>query len=243
MQARALIPLKDLVEAKSRLSGVLNPAERRALAQAMVEDVLSVLAGHPEISTLTLVSDDPGANMLAAKYGMRHWRESSLGCRGLNPVIAHCCDLLFLESDQPIIVLHGDLPCLDAGDITAVLDELGQSNGLVVGCDRHQTGTNLLAFGPRSRIDFSFGVDSCARHLACARELGILALRLQRPGIALDIDELPDLAILLNEIELGRAGYCAQLLGNTVLGNRIRMQLASLEPRPVATAGNRELKA
>ena len=32
---QALVPLKDLVEAKSRLSGLLRPSERRALAQAM----------------------------------------------------------------------------------------------------------------------------------------------------------------------------------------------------------------
>ena len=40
--AQALVPLKDLVAAKSRLSGVLSPAERRSLAQAMVEDVLAL---------------------------------------------------------------------------------------------------------------------------------------------------------------------------------------------------------
>ena len=41
--AQALVPLKDLVQAKSRLSGLLRPSERRALAQAMAEDVLAVL--------------------------------------------------------------------------------------------------------------------------------------------------------------------------------------------------------
>ena len=42
--AQALVPLKDLVLAKTRLSGVLTSVERRALAQAMVEDVLDVLS-------------------------------------------------------------------------------------------------------------------------------------------------------------------------------------------------------
>ena len=41
--AQALVPLKDLVEAKSRLSGLLRPSERRALAQAMAEDVEAAL--------------------------------------------------------------------------------------------------------------------------------------------------------------------------------------------------------
>ena len=39
--AQALLPLKDLVQAKTRLGGLLRPSERRALAQAMAEDVLA----------------------------------------------------------------------------------------------------------------------------------------------------------------------------------------------------------
>ena len=34
---QVLLPLKDLVKAKSRLSGLLSPSERRALAQAKSE--------------------------------------------------------------------------------------------------------------------------------------------------------------------------------------------------------------
>lgn len=230
IMAQALVPLKDMVEAKSRLSGVLSPAERRSLAQAMVEDVLTVLAGHPGISAVTLVSDDPAAGMLAAKYGINHWLESALGCRGLNPVIARSCQLLALESKQPIVVLHADLPCLAASDITAVLDSLARHGGLIIGCDRHETGTNLLAFGAERPPQFSFGVESCARHCAVAKVVGLSPLVLHRPGIALDIDEAPDLALLMDKIDAGREGFSAALLSESSLGSRIRAQLASLAP-------------
>jgi len=69
--AQALVPLKDLVQAKSRLAGLLRPSERRALAQAMVEDVLSVLSRHKDIVRVTLVSDDPGARHCAGHSGLR----------------------------------------------------------------------------------------------------------------------------------------------------------------------------
>ncbi len=238
MQARALLPLKDLVEAKSRLSGLLNPAQRRALTQAMVEDVLSVLAGHPHISTVTLVSDDPSANMLAAKYGIRHWRESSLGCRGLNRVITRSCDLLFRESEQPVVVLHGDLPALDAADITAVLQGLAQCEGLVVACDRHERGTNLLAFTRQNRIEFAFGSDSFARHCAAAKARGIPTQLLHRPGIALDIDEPQDLQLLMRQLDRGLSGHCSQLLSGTALGRRIQAQLASMGSLPASPAAS-----
>lgn len=238
MQARALLPLKDLVEAKSRLSGLLNPAQRRALTQAMVEDVLSVLAQHPNISTVTLVSDDPSAHMLAAKYGIHHWLESSLGCSGLNQVIAQSCECLFRESDQPVVVLHGDLPCLQAADITVVLQNLDQCDGLVLACDRHEKGTNLMAFGPQNRIEFSFGIDSCAKHLAAAKARGIPTQLLHRPGIALDIDEPQDLQLLMRQLDQGLGGHCAQLLSDTVLGRRIRTQMASMESLPGSPAAS-----
>ena len=238
MQVQALLPLKDLVEAKSRLSGLLNPAQRRALTQAMVEDVLSVLAGHPDISTVTLVSDDPSANMLAAKYGIRHWLESTLDCRGLNRVITRSCELLLRESDQPVVVLHGDLPCLDAADITAVLQSLSQCEGLVVACDRHERGTNLLAFAPQNSIEFAFGSDSCARHCAAAKARGIPTQLLYRPGIALDIDEPQDLQLLMRQLDRGRSGHCSHLLSGTALGHRIRAQLASMESLPVSSTAS-----
>ncbi|MBE9538330.1 MAG: 2-phospho-L-lactate guanylyltransferase [Proteobacteria bacterium] len=243
MPARALLPLKDLVEAKSRLSGLLSPAERRALAQAMVEDVLSVLAAHPLISAVTLVSDDPCADMLAAKYGARHWLESSLGCRGLNRVLERSCERLCGESDQHIIVLHGDLPCLEAADITAVLDALASEKGLIVACDRHELGTNLLAFHPQNKVEFSFGSNSCALHQASAEARRVPVKLLRRPGTALDIDEPGDLALLMAEIDLGRGGQCAQLLGGTPLGNRIRTQLASLQDAAVVAVISEESKS
>ena len=44
-----LVPVKDLDGAKERLSPVLAPAERRALAQAMLEDVCQALGVDPPI--------------------------------------------------------------------------------------------------------------------------------------------------------------------------------------------------
>ena len=85
---RAILPLKDLVAAKSRLGGMLTPAERRSLMQAMVEDVLGVLAGHDQVESITVVSDDPGAAHLCVAYAADNLDERSLGCTGLNPVPA-----------------------------------------------------------------------------------------------------------------------------------------------------------
>jgi len=227
--SQALIALKDLVRAKTRLAGILAPSERRALAQAMVEDVLATLATHPRIARVTLVSDDPAAHLLAAQYGARHWTESGLRRRGLNAVLQRASQLLPTAEPGSLVVLHADLPLLAAGDISAVLAAREETGGLIVGCDRHGTGTNLLCFDDRSPPEFCFGEDSCRRHLEAARAAGMPASVLRRRGIELDVDEVRDLAELLQaqpEQLVGRR--TADLLHSAGLGARIALALASL---------------
>ena len=221
---QALLPLKDLVEAKSRLAGLLSPSERRALAQAMVEDVLTVLAQHGEITRITLVSDDPGAGMLAQKYGADYLAERDLGCRGLNRVVAAAVGRLVQDHAAPMLVRHGDRPLLSIEDIDAVLVQQREQGGLVVACDRHNIGSNLLAFPQGTLPRFCFGADSCQRHLDAAGARGLHSSVLLRPGIALDVDEAPDMAVLMQALE--RAGrHTRALLLHSELGSRITLAL------------------
>lgn len=227
--AQALLPLKDLVQAKTRLSGLLRPSERRALAQAMAEDVLAVLAQHEEIAQITLVSDDPSAELLARKYGTDCWSESSLACRGLNPLIQSASERLLASGEQqPLLVLHCDLPLLSADDISAVLASQRALDGLVVGCDRHGSGTNLLAFGASTVPHFCFGVNSCTGHVASAQGAGFPAQILQRSGIAVDVDEPTDLKCVMDRLHLRPSSKTAALLHNTELGGRIKLALTTM---------------
>ena len=227
--AQALVPLKDLVRAKTRLAGLLAPSERRALAQAMVEDVLALLAAHSCVDSINLVSDDPSAHLLAAQYGARHWPESELGCRGLNNIVGSASRRLLALCDAPVLVLHADLPLLGPADISAVLAARRRTGGLVVGPDRHGKGTNMLCFDAASVPAFCFGQDSCARHLAAARARGIAANVVNRPGIGLDVDEPQDLAVLLGHLQSMACGRTAELLRESEPGARIAVALGSLQ--------------
>lgn len=226
--AQALVPLKDLVQAKSRLAGLLRPSERRALAQAMVEDVLSVLSRHPDIDRVTLVSDDPGAGLLANKYAIDYLAENALGCSGLNAVVQLVSTRLLVDSDDTLLVLHGDLPLLTGADISAVLQCQRQLGGLVIGCDQAGAGTNLLAFTGESAPRFCFGLDSCANHLASARSAGVPVQVLRRPGIGLDVDEPGDLQAVMAALDCDDAGKTSDLLCGSALGARINLAMATL---------------
>lgn len=228
MSVHALVPLKDLVRAKSRLAGVLAPSERRALAQAMAEDVLAVLTTHPGVAAVTLVSDDPGAQLLARSYAAQWWPEASLSARGLNPLVQAATQRLFSAGAQVLLVLHADLPLLSHDDISVVLSSQQVLGGLVIGCDRQGRGTNLLCFNQRSAPRFQFGSDSCAAHVDAAQHAGVPVKILQRSGIAIDVDEASDLDCVMQSLQAYPHGSTARLLHNTELGARLALALSTL---------------
>lgn len=227
--AQVIVPLKDLVSAKTRLSGFLRPGERRALAQAMVEDVLNVLTTNKQIGRVTLVSDDPGAGLLSRKYDIELLEEHLLDCRGLNPVLEKSCDLLPADGGEPTIILHGDMPLLSSADLDQVLRMTAQSGGLVIGCDRRLMGTNLLAFEPGARPRFAFGSNSCNKHRSNANEAGIPVSIVRTMGIGFDVDEPGDLALLMAELTPDSPGETAKLLLQSELRQRIEMLSHSIE--------------
>ena len=67
----AVVPVKDTAAAKQRLAPALPPDLRQGLALAMLEDVLAALAEARGLAGRVLVTIDPAATRLAARYGAR----------------------------------------------------------------------------------------------------------------------------------------------------------------------------
>ena len=65
----ALVPVKALDKAKSRLGTHLSPVERSALARHMIHDVLSVLSAVPRLVTM-VVTSDAVAKQIAAQFDL-----------------------------------------------------------------------------------------------------------------------------------------------------------------------------
>jgi hypothetical protein len=77
----ALLPVKDLTQAKVRLSPLLSPVQRYTLASPMLDDVLTAVR---QASTLTARpgDDEPHAPAPAAQWG---WRWSMKDRDGVRP--------------------------------------------------------------------------------------------------------------------------------------------------------------
>jgi 2-phospho-L-lactate guanylyltransferase (CobY/MobA/RfbA family) len=63
----AVIPVKEFIGAKHRLSGLLSPPERRLLGETMLTDMLDAVAGSRLLAGVMIVTLDPHATALAKR--------------------------------------------------------------------------------------------------------------------------------------------------------------------------------
>jgi len=203
-----VLPLKDFVSAKQRLSGVLSAVERRRLFHAMVEDVLSVLSAAPSIDGVVIVSDDPTAKLMAEHYQV-HLLDEPEAHQTLSPlnaaVSAGCEKVLALAGDVDICVLHADLPEISVAEI----DRLAQQrrahradNAITLVSDRHQSGTNVFilaasAYRQAGQSLFHFGSDSYQKHIAACGQHQLQCQTVISPTLSADIDTPSDLMAFL----------------------------------------------
>lgn len=200
----AVVPVKSLNQAKSRLSDILLPEHRRGLYKAMLADVLTALARARGLQGIAVVTLDPEVARLAEPFGVRLIVESA--CRGQSAAVALAATVLAAEGVDGMLTVPGDVPLLRPDDIEAVLDCHAGPGGLTIVPSRGHDGTNCLAISPPDAIPFFFGPDSFALHRNTAQRAGLKVQCLERPGLALDIDDPEDLYCLLYRRPAGATG-------------------------------------
>lgn len=198
----AVLPVKNIADAKQRLAEVLSANERRTLFLAMVEDVLEVLSMVDRLAGILVVTRDPEARRLAERHGARvlietantgHTEASTFGARTLGS-----------EGAVGMIQVPGDLPALTAADVDAVLDTHGKAPAVTIAPSRDERGSNAVACSPPDLLPLRFGEDSFFPHMAKAREIGVEPRVVRPSGLALDIDTADDLTAFLASPVEGR---------------------------------------
>lgn len=187
-----LIPAKAFREAKQRLAPVLDAAAREALSARLLARTLRTVRAAVGEQPIVVVATDPEVAAFALRHGADTIHAASEA--GLNQELSHAAVLV--APDCPVLVIHADLPDLDAADIRALLATAAQ---VVIAPDHAGTGTNALVQRQRERF-FAFGPDSCARHLELAQQRGLTAERIERPGLANDLDSAADWSRLMSPL-------------------------------------------
>jgi 2-phospho-L-lactate guanylyltransferase len=199
----AAIPVKGLAEAKTRLSPVLSPAERRRLFTLMLEDVLSAVVAARGLAGIVVVTGDEEAAELAARHGATILREAA--GRGQSAAVAATAWMLRDSGAAAMLALPADVPLVTAAEVEAMLAAHEPAPAVTIAPAADRRGSNGLLCSPPDVIDFHFGDDSFVPHRDAARRQGIEPAVLTLPGFGLDIDRPADLAELLSRPATTRA--------------------------------------
>ena len=210
MTITAVIPVKQLANAKQRLSSFLSASDRAALFSAMVRDVLTAVEACSLIDQIMVVTNDLEVSELGKEYDAKIHPEPQRP--GLIESVTEAARDLSLAGVSTMVFLPGDVPLVSADELESVLEGFGSSNEaeflIVPAADLG--GSNCVVCSPPDCITFGFGEDSFRRHLSIARELGLNPTVMKLPGIGLDIDtpnDLRELAALIEQEEQDYSDY------------------------------------
>jgi len=185
-----LVPVKNLANAKQRLSSVLGPETRQELAQAMCADVLETLARWRQRPAVAVVTSDLFASNFAQGLGFEVIADDvNPGETGaIEMPTAFCRD----RGADHSLVIPADIPLIERSELEKIV-ESAPPGGSVLVSDAAGRGTNAALRAPADLFPLRFGNDSFLPHLAAANATGLPCVVLNLPGIALDIDRPEDL--------------------------------------------------
>jgi len=190
----ALVPIRGLETAKTRLGEDLDPEERVELVTNLLRRTLEATRDAQRVAGTIVVTMDPDAAGIAHELRAIGLVERA---PGLNAAIEAARSVAVARGATAVLVLPADLPAVSAAAIDALIGAAGEAaeaNGRLVAVvpDRHGLGTNALLISPPGAIDPAFGEASRAAHAARADSAGVRRLELDGP-LALDLDTAADL--------------------------------------------------
>lgn len=189
-----LVPVKNLDQAKQRLSSVLDQPARTQLAQAMLQDVLEAIGSWQNRPEVAIVTCDPFALALASRYGFEVIADhTNSGETDAIAMATHVCETRAVDNT---LVIPADIPLIQAWELQHVLESAPPEGSVLVPAGDGR-GTNAIFRRPAGLFPLRFGNDSFKPHLAAAKATGKSCVVLSLPGIAVDVDQPSDLKQLV----------------------------------------------
>ena len=210
MSLWAIIPVKPLKRAKSRLAAALPPDARYELAQAMFRHVLSVALSARSVTGALVISRDTKALTIAREMGAKTLQEGADS--NLNPALLRATMVVRTWRADAVLVLPADLPFITDEDIEGMA-ALSLDSSIVIATDSAQDGTNALLVRPPGAIEYAYGAGSYARHVAQAQAAGMSARRYDSPRTRLDIDVPDDLQVYQRILAAGNHSHLPKIAG------------------------------
>lgn len=190
-----LVPIKNTASAKQRLASILDQPARTQLAQAMLTDVLTAIHDWKTRPSVGIVTGDPYAGDLAARYHFEVIPDPDNP--GETGAIEMATRLCVERGEDSTLVIPADIPLLQSWELEKIYKH-APSQGTVLAPAGDGRGTNAVLRRPANLFPLRFGNDSFKPHHAAAQAIGKPCIVLSLPGIAVDVDNPADLRQLLS---------------------------------------------
>jgi 2-phospho-L-lactate/phosphoenolpyruvate guanylyltransferase len=220
MKYSALVPVKTLALAKSRLASHLAQHQRETLVLDMLQHVIHALCDSEVFEQIYVVSPDARVLELAPHWGAEALRETQAGHNpalqaaaltimaraawreGLYPTWFALSQprafstepteyVLHALRDEALLTISADLPLLTPEDI---LDFIGQADRyeVVLAGSSDGTGTNALLVRPPLALPYLFGPNSLPTYKRAASIRQISSTLYHNANLAFDVDTPDD---------------------------------------------------
>jgi 2-phospho-L-lactate guanylyltransferase len=190
----AVLPVKAPKDAKQRLSGLLTPSQREALARVMYEEVLSTLCTVEGLDRIVVITSDAIAAGVARARDVEVFEEREQ--RGHSQSADAAALRAMALGATTVILLPIDVPLVTKVEIESLVAEA--KHGVIVVPSADGTGTNALVRTPPNVIQSCFGPGSFRKHVDQAQTRGVPVKVLRPPGLLFDIDTPEDVSELFS---------------------------------------------
>jgi 2-phospho-L-lactate guanylyltransferase len=191
MKIWAVVPIKPINSAKSRLSAVLTAQQRSDLAMDFLNNTLHILSGWKPLAGILIVSADPFVWDIACQFPVDILKEPDVP--GLNESLLRGSYEIERRGGEGVLIIPGDLPYLDLKSLQTMLDLAISSPRIIIVPDKHHSGTNAMLMAPNCAIPYCYGPGSFLKHQEAARMAQIPITAVDLAPLALDIDLPEDL--------------------------------------------------
>ncbi|MEU0552925.1 2-phospho-L-lactate guanylyltransferase [Dactylosporangium sp. NPDC006015] len=180
----AVVPVKPLGAAKTRLRGAVPRPAHPGLVLAMARDTVAAALACPSVAGVVAVCDDPLVRAELVADGATCLPDTPAA--GLNAALAFGARA---AGGAPVVALTADLPAMRPADLAVALAAAEALGRRAFVPDLEGSGTVLLAAPAGVALDPHFGPGSAAAHLRS----GAVRLDGDWPSLRRDVDTAADL--------------------------------------------------
>ena len=196
MKIAAVIPMKSLHSAKSRLSNILTAQQRKNLVMYLLDATIKELKKSNFISEIIIVSNDKALKQYTCINNLKFIKDSD---EGVNQAVILADKYCIDNGINANIVIPQDLPFISAKEIDEICTISNKYHKCIIICpSKRFDGTNVLFRKPPDVIKTHYDNNSYMNHLKEAYKFKIPIESLDIVKLRFDLDTKEDLLELFS---------------------------------------------